>query len=133
MSSRVVWLHENQDIAGGLRRLAERIERGEIQAGDLTVAINADQFELYQFGSAGERNAARDAVFNLQFGLHWLARQTFDAMEDQRLGIVSDDAPSEPQPVGRVVPMPLPRPDLLNAAELRALAETFAQQRDDDA
>lgn len=81
MSRRVVWLHENQNLAGTLRRIAGQLERGEIRANNFTlIGDTPEGVTLYQIGSL-DSHAGTDAIFNMAMGTAWLTRQTLEGFD----------------------------------------------------
>jgi hypothetical protein len=58
------------DTVEGLRRLADRIEAGEIDVPDGATVIAGDT--VSHFGTINDTEAARRAVFHMTYGLHLL-------------------------------------------------------------
>lgn len=60
-----------KDIPAGLRKIAEEIEKGEIEAKSITLSTGDDLFHL---GDVSNELAKKNAVFNLQSGMHNLMK-----------------------------------------------------------
>lgn len=69
MTAEVVKLHPYQDIPGALRKIADDIERGEIEPSDVTVIALPD---IYQLGQTPDSHAAHEAVFACSYAINKL-------------------------------------------------------------
>lgn len=82
---KVCYLKPCQNVVESLRRLADKIESGELEISELTaVASGPGNMFVAQYGSIRDDDAARDAVFNLTFGLNWLTNRVFSLMGEEQ-------------------------------------------------
>ena len=63
---KVVNLKPVKDAPAMLRRVADRMEQGEISRDDCTLIVDGD---VYHFGEMDDETAAQAAIFNMNYGI----------------------------------------------------------------
>ena len=76
----VVRLYPNQDVVATLRKIADQIESGEVEADHLTIATS--NYDLFQLGSINDDIAAKDAIFNMTMAINKIGSYVYEHFYD---------------------------------------------------